>query len=240
MLPPNPTSAFRKGQPVPGCPALRLKAEDEHERLVHCSQLGHFETTRRTSETFRIHDRGLLYQDPRLGAVHPNDRSKARGPGASRGWRDEDRTQAEQLVRLDDYSVACPPLLVPACSLRCGEAEELASHHLRLVLWSGSQFAHVLTDCRHLSAIVWICRQARGLLHQGRTRPSPRRGLAKSGANRVGVVQAIRSNELERCLGRGVEPDVERSGHERKVARFVLHVPSGRSPRGAKEPGTTA
>ena len=104
--------------------------EDITERVALQTQLVRVESSYRSAEPLRIDDSRLLHEHTRLLAREPDHRPKARGAGARRGGRHEQRAQAEELVSLYDDRVAGALLLMPTRALRRRESQDFAADHL--------------------------------------------------------------------------------------------------------------
>jgi hypothetical protein len=129
----------RRAQPMARAPdsfahsSLRranLQTEDESKRVVDSLQLIRIQASYRAPKTPRIDNSRLLDQDASGGAFDVDSWSKARRLGTSRGWRDEDGAQPQELIGLDDHSVSSTTLLSAPYSSWSGQAKDLAAHHV--------------------------------------------------------------------------------------------------------------
>lgn len=106
------------------------EAEDKHEGIVDGTKLVRVETPGGAAEALRVDHRRLLDENPRLMALERDRWTEARRARTGRRRRDENRTEVEELVRLDDHRVPRPALLVAARASRRRQAEDLAADHL--------------------------------------------------------------------------------------------------------------
>jgi hypothetical protein len=109
--------------------AAESETQDQGKSIVHGSQLASIEAADGRPKPLWIHDGGLLDEDPRFLAVQLDRRPERGRTGTCRGWRDENRTQGNELIGLDDDRVTGTSLLTPACASRRRQAEYIAANH---------------------------------------------------------------------------------------------------------------
>jgi hypothetical protein len=108
---------------------LDVEREHEGQRVIDRGHLSSRKVPCRAPEALKINDRRLLDQHARERSVEIHLGTEGRGSGTCRGRCDEDGTQAEELVSLDDDGKSCAALFMTAHGARRRQPEHIPADH---------------------------------------------------------------------------------------------------------------